>query len=188
MRHNRDDKRFSRPSGHLRCMMANLTNDLITKGRIRTTLPKAKELRRYAEKMITLGKRGTLSARRRAMAFMGSKRAVTSLFAEVAPMYMERSGGYTRVLKIGVRPGDCAPMSIIELVEGKAPAEGASDKPAKKKPAAKKAAPRKAAAKKPVAPKKAAAARKAATKKPVAAKKAAPKKPAAKKTATRKKG
>ncbi len=118
MRHNRDDKRFSRTSGHLRCMMANLTNDLITHGRLRTTTAKAKELRRYAEKMITLGKAGDLASRRRAMAFMRNKKAVTKLFNEVAPSYKSRNGGYTRILKLGFRPGDCAPMSIIELVEG----------------------------------------------------------------------
>jgi large subunit ribosomal protein L17 len=122
VRHNRDDKRFNRDSGHLRCMMANMTNDLILKGRIKTTLPKAKELRRYAERMITLGKNGTVPARRRAMAFMRNKGAVTRLFSDVAPMYKERSGGYTRILKLGVRPGDCAPMSLIELVEGSAEA------------------------------------------------------------------
>jgi large subunit ribosomal protein L17 len=103
-------------------MMANMTNDLILNGRIKTTLPKAKELRRYAERMITLGKNGTVPARRRAMAFMRNKGAVTRLFSDVAPMYKERSGGYTRILKLGVRPGDCAPMSLIELVEGSAEA------------------------------------------------------------------
>ncbi len=116
MRHNRDDKRFSRHSGHLRCMMANMTNALILHGRIKTTTPKAKELRRYVERMITLGKKGSLPARRRAMAFMRNKTAVTKLFNEVAPRYRERNGGYTRILKVGFRPGDCAPMAIIELV------------------------------------------------------------------------
>jgi large subunit ribosomal protein L17 len=103
-------------------MMANMTNDLILNGRIKTTLPKAKELRRYAERMITLGKNGTVPARRRAMAFMRNKGAVTRLFSDVALMYKERNGGYTRILKLGVRPGDCAPMSLIELVEGSAEA------------------------------------------------------------------
>src|SRR3972149_86838 len=116
MRHNRDDKRFSRPLGHLRCMMANLTNSLFESGRKKTTAPKAKELRRYAEKMITLGKAGDVASRRRAMAFMRRKEVVTKLFDEIAPKYKERNGGYTRILKIGYRPGDSAPVSMIELV------------------------------------------------------------------------
>lgn len=159
MRHNRDDKRFSRTSGHLRCMLANMTNDLIINGRIKTTTPKAKLLRRYAERMITLGKKGTLQARRRAMAFMRSKSAVTKLFGDVAEMFSSRPGGYTRILKLGFRPGDAAPMSLIELVgsEEKASAEKAAPKKktAAKKATAKKTAPKKTEAKK-AAPKKAA--------------------------------
>ncbi len=131
MRHNRDEKRFSRTSAQLRSMLANMTNDLIISGRIKTTTPKAKLLRRYAERMITLGKSGSLAARRRAMAFMGNKNAVTKLFGEVAERYIERNGGYTRVLKIGVRHGDCAPMSLIELVESK-PTPSAKPKPSRK--------------------------------------------------------
>ena len=130
MRHNRDKKKFSRHGGHLRCMLANMTNDLIVEGRIKTTTPKAKVLRSYVEKMITLGKAGTVASRRRAMAFMRSKSAVTKLFTEVAPRYTERPGGYTRIMKNGFRDGDCAPMAIIELVEDKV-------KKAKKKPAKK---------------------------------------------------
>jgi large subunit ribosomal protein L17 len=112
-------------------MLAGMTNALIVSGRIKTTTPKAKLLRRHAERMITLGKSGSLSARRRAMAFMRSKSAVTKLFGEVAERYVERNGGYTRVLKIGVRHGDCAPMSLIELVEGKS-TPSAKPKPSKK--------------------------------------------------------
>ena len=124
-------------------MLANMTNDLFQYGRIKTTTPKAKELRRYAERMITLGKDGTLSARRRAMAFLRNKGTVTKLFVDIAPMYKERNGGYTRILKLGVRPGDCAPMSLIELVEGSVePAE-----PTKKGKRAKKATPEKKAKK-----------------------------------------
>ncbi len=117
MRHNRDDKRLSRPTGHLRCMMANLVNSLFEHERIKTTTPKAKLLRRYAEKMITLGKQGTLPARRRAMAFMRNKKMVTKLFEDIAKRYTTRAGGYTRILKLGNRKGDCAPLAIIELVE-----------------------------------------------------------------------
>lgn len=140
MRHNRDEKRFSRSSAHLKAMLANMTNDLIISGRIKTTTPKAKLLRRYAERMVTLGKNGSLSARRRAMAFMRNKGAVTKLFDEVAERYKERSGGYTRVLKVGLRHGDCAPMSLIEFVDAEqAPAEKAKPK---KKLVSKKAAPK----------------------------------------------
>lgn len=134
MRHNRDEKRFDRRPGHLKSMLSNMTNDLVVFGRIKTTTPKAKVLRRYAERMITLGKDGTLAARRRAMAFMRSKEAVTKLFDVVAPQYKERNGGYTRILKLGVRPGDNAAMAFIELVEG------ASKTPVEEKPKAKKAA------------------------------------------------
>ena len=126
MRHNRDEKRFSRSSAHLKAMLANMTNDLVISGRIKTTTPKAKLLRRYAERMVTLGKDGSLSARRRAMAFMRNKGAVTKLFGEVAERYSQRNGGFTRVLKIGLRHGDCAPMSLIEFVEGN---EVPTDKP-----------------------------------------------------------
>ncbi len=175
MRHNRDEKRFDRTSSHLKSMLSNMTNDLVAEGRLKTTTPKAKLLRRYAEKMITLGKDGTLSARRRAMAFMKSKTAVTRLFAEIAPRYKDRNGGYTRILKIGHRPGDNAPMALIELVtdeavvtepkpKKKAPAKkSAAKKPAEKKAAEKKTAEKKTAEKKP-AEKKAAPAKKASEK------------------------
>lgn len=117
-------------------MLSNMTNDLVVFGRIKTTTPKAKVLRRFAERMITLGKDGTVAARRRAMAFMRSKVAVTKLFDEVAPQYKERNGGYTRIIKIGVRPGDNAAMAVIELVEGASKA-AAEEKPKAKKAAAK---------------------------------------------------
>ena len=126
MRHNRDEKRFSRSSAHLKAMLANMTNDLVISGRIKTTTPKAKLLRRSAERMVTLGRDGSLSARRRAMAFMRNKGAVTKLFGEIAERYSQRNGGYTRVLKLGLRHGDCAPMSLIEFVEGK---EAPTEKP-----------------------------------------------------------
>jgi len=183
MRHNKDDKRFSRTGGHLRCMMANMTNSLIEKGRIQTTTPKAKMLRRYVERMITLGKSGSLPARRRAMAFMRSKSVVTRLFTEVAPRYRERSGGYTRILRTGFRAGDSAPMSIIELVEADSEKKAATPRrrtrtASRRRPTAKKAAEgEKAAPRKKAAPKKAGA--KAAGEKGGGEKKKAP----AKKTA-----
>ncbi len=182
MRHNKDDKRFSRTGGHLRCMMSNMTNSLIEKGRIQTTTPKAKLLRRYVERMITLGKSGTLPARRRAMAFMRSKSAVTRLFADVAPRYNERKGGYTRILKTGFRPGDCAPMSIIELVEADAEKKAAPSTrrraaASRRRPAAAKkaeAGEKKAGAAKKKAPVKKAAPKAASEEKAVPKKKAAP--------------
>ncbi len=146
MRHNRDEKRFDRTYSHLKSMLSNMTNDLVVWGRIRTTTPKAKVLRKFAERMITLGKDGSLSARRRAMAFMRNKETVTKLFAEVAPRFKERNGGYTRILKIGQRPGDNASMSIIELVEGPQASE-AKPKAAPKKKAPAKAKPAKTAGK-----------------------------------------
>ncbi|MEK6790795.1 MAG: 50S ribosomal protein L17 [Deltaproteobacteria bacterium] len=131
MRHNRDEKRFDMAVGHLRAVMANMTNDLVLAGRIRTTTPRAKLLRRYAEKMITLGKDGSVHARRRAFAFMRNKIAVTRLFDDVAPQYKERKGGYTRIVKLGARPGDNAHMSFIELVESAKEAKATGTKPAK---------------------------------------------------------
>lgn len=166
MRHNRDEKRFDRTAGHLRCMLSNMTNDLILSGRIKTTTQRAKVLRRYAEKMITLGKDGTVAARRRAMAFMRNKIAVTRLFTDIAPRYKERNGGYTRILKLGDRVGDGASLSFIELVESALKAEPqAKAKKAAAKPKAKAAA--KASAKTPEkAPKKAAPKKEAAEKRP----------------------
>lgn len=172
MRHNRDEKRFDMSPGHLLSVMSNMTCDLVNTGRLRTTTPRAKMLRRYAERMITLGKNGSLAARRRAMSFMRDKTAVTKLFADVAPLFKERNGGYTRILKLGVRPGDNAHMSIIELVESAAKAVEAKVMP-KKTPAKPKTAAKKAAlkdkepktAKKPAAPRKESAVKNAAVKK-----------------------
>ncbi|HBC32189.1 MAG TPA: 50S ribosomal protein L17 [Clostridiales bacterium] len=104
-------------SDHRVAMLRNMTADLITHGRIRTTVTRAKELRRVAERTITLGKRGDLHARRQALAYLYDKDAVYKLFEEVAPKYKDRNGGYTRILRIGPRRGDGAEMAIIELVE-----------------------------------------------------------------------
>lgn len=190
MRHNRDEKRFDRSYSHLKSMLANMTNDLVMYGRIKTTTPKAKVLRSYAEKMITLGKNGSLAARRRAFAFMRNKSAVHKLFTDVAPLFKERNGGYTRILKLGNRPGDNASMSIIELVEGAVAAVAAEPAKPAKKPAARKAkapakakeegADKKAPAKK-AAPKKAAPKKEASEKAEKAPAKRAPRKKAASK-------
>ncbi len=141
MRHNRDEKRFDRPVGHLRCMMANMTNSLVQHGKIRTTLAKAKELRSVAEKMITLGKKGDTASRRRAIAFMRDKDAVTKLFEEVSPKYKDRNGGYTRILRADCRPGDSSMMAILEMVGGEeVKTAGKGKQPSSKKKGSKKAA------------------------------------------------
>ncbi len=101
---------------HWVAMLRNMTADLINNGKLVTTVTRAKELRRVAEKTITLGKRGDLHARRQALAYLYDKNAVYKLFEEVAPKYSDRNGGYTRILKLGPRRGDGAEMAIIELV------------------------------------------------------------------------
>ena len=103
-------------TSHRVAMLRNMTGDLIINGRVVTTVARAKELRRVAERTITLGKRGDLHARRQAAAYLYDKKAVSKLFEEVAPKYKDRNGGYTRILKLGPRRGDGAEMAIIELV------------------------------------------------------------------------
>ena len=99
-----------------RAMLRNMTTSLLKEERIETTLTRAKEVQRLADKMISLGKRGDLHARRQAMAYLFDETVVKKLFDQIAPRYQERTGGYTRILKIGLRRGDSAPMAIIELV------------------------------------------------------------------------
>jgi large subunit ribosomal protein L17 len=117
MRHRKAVKKLSRNASHRKALLRNLVTELLRHGRIKTTLAKAKAMRSPAEKMITLGKRGDLHARRQALSFIQSKDVVHKLFDTIAAKYAERQGGYTRVLKIGRRQGDAAPMAIIELVE-----------------------------------------------------------------------
>jgi large subunit ribosomal protein L17 len=105
-----------RTTEHRKALLRNLVTSLIEKERIRTTLPKAKEARPLAEKMITLAKANTLAARRRALAFVFKEAAVTKLFAEIGPRFAERPGGYTRNVKLDPRSGDGAPMALLELV------------------------------------------------------------------------
>jgi|TARA_R110000796_G_scaffold166192_1_gene283061 large subunit ribosomal protein L17 len=109
-------------------MFANMAVSLLTHEQIKTTLPKAKDLRPYVEKLITLGKRGDLHARRQAISILRDDKIVAKLFGEIAERYKERSGGYTRVLKAGFRYGDAAPVAVIELVERNADAKGAEDR------------------------------------------------------------
>lgn len=115
MRHGVAGRRLGRNSSHKRALMRNLTTSLILHERIQTTDSKAKELRSVVEKMITLGKRGDLHARRLAASFVIGKEAVQKLF-EMAPRYNDTKGGYTRIMKLGRRLGDAAPISIIELI------------------------------------------------------------------------
>src|SRR5207245_8263902 len=117
MRHHRTGKKLGRDSAHRKALYANLTSSLIEHGRIRTTETKAKAVRPYAEKMITLGRDGSIHARRQALAFLRTQEVVHQLFSEVAPRFRDRPGGYTRVVKIGPRQGDAAPMAYLELVD-----------------------------------------------------------------------
>ena len=109
-------RKLGRPTAHRNLMLRNLVTDLLREGRISTTLFRAKEARRMAEKMITLGKRGDLHARRQALSYILDEDVVTKLFDEIAPKYADRNGGYTRILKLGPRTGDNAEMAFIELV------------------------------------------------------------------------
>jgi large subunit ribosomal protein L17 len=115
MRHLNQGRKLSRTSAHRKALFRNLVLALVKHERIKTTDAKAKELRRFADRMVTLGKRGDLASRRLAFAFMQSRDAVKRLFDEIAPRFKERNGGYTRVVKFGFRRGDAAPLSIIEF-------------------------------------------------------------------------
>ncbi|WP_119422213.1 50S ribosomal protein L17 [Desertibaculum subflavum] len=128
MRHRNAGRKLNRDSAHRNAMLANLAVSLITHEQLRTTLPKAKELRPIVEKMITLGKRGNLHARRQALSYLPDKSAVDKLFSALSERYASRAGGYTRVLKAGFRAGDSAAMAVIELVDRDASAKGAADK------------------------------------------------------------
>ncbi len=117
MRHAKSGRKLGRDASHRRALYANLAGSLITHGRIETTEAKAKAVRPYAEKLITLGKRGDLHARRLAMAQLRSNDVVHKLFSDVAPRFAERPGGYTRIVKLGPRQGDAADMALLELVD-----------------------------------------------------------------------
>jgi large subunit ribosomal protein L17 len=117
MRHQRAGRKLGRDSAHRKALYSNLAGALIEHGRIKTTEAKAKEVRPLVEQMITLGKRGDVHAHRQAVAFLRSKAITHKLFAEVAPRFADRPGGYTRVVKLGPRPGDAAPMAYLELVD-----------------------------------------------------------------------
>jgi len=117
MRHRRRARKLGRTSAHRKAMYRNMVTALLEHERIQTTDPKAKELRRVADRMITLGKRGDLHARRQALSVIRSKEVTAKLFDDLAARYRDRPGGYTRVMKLGSRVGDAAPVSIVELVD-----------------------------------------------------------------------
>lgn len=110
------NRKLGRPSDHRMAMLRAMVTYLLEKGRIETTVARAKEVAPLTEKMITLGKKNTLATRRQAMAFITKEAVVANLFAEIAPKYAERNGGYTRIVRIGPRRGDAAEMAIIQLV------------------------------------------------------------------------
>ncbi len=128
MRHRMSGRKLNRTSAHRKSMFANMTASLLLHEQIKTTKPKAKDLRTFVDKMITLGKRGDLHARRQAMSFLRDKEVVSKLFDSLADRYKDRQGGYSRVLAAGYRYGDSAPMAIIELVDRDEDAKGAADK------------------------------------------------------------
>ncbi|MEJ1995949.1 MAG: 50S ribosomal protein L17 [Limibacillus sp.] len=129
MRHGFTGRRFSRSSPHRKAMFANMANALIKHEQIKTTLPKAKDLRRVIDPLITLGKRGDLHARRQAFAQLRDEKMVQKLFDVLGERYKDRNGGYCRVLKAGFRYGDAAPMAIIELVDRDPDAKGLDSGP-----------------------------------------------------------
>ena len=129
MRHRMRRGKLNRDSAHRKAMFANLAAALIKHEQIETTLPKAKALRPVIEKLITLGKRGGLHARRRAISRVGDVAIVDKLFATIGPRYSARSGGYTRIVRAGYRYGDAAPMALIELVDRDPDAKGLDSGP-----------------------------------------------------------
>jgi large subunit ribosomal protein L17 len=199
MRHRVRAHKLSRTSAHRKAMFRNLVTSLLELERVQTTDVKAKEVRRLADRMITLGKRGDLHARRQALAVIRHRHVTAKVFDELAERYRERPGGYTRVIKLGVRRGDAAPIALVELVDGTAgaaaPAKASAAEPAKpaRKPgraaAAAKAKPKAAAE---TAGKRKAPAQKAEKKKApkpqAGGRKAGTRKTAARKTTRRKQG
>ncbi|MBP2310970.1 50S ribosomal protein L17 [Azospirillum soli] len=129
MRHGVSGRKFSKTSSHRKAMFANMANALIKHEQIKTTLPKAKDLRPIAEKLITLGKKGGLANRRLAFAQLRDNDMVSKLFTVLADRYKDRQGGYTRVLKAGFRYGDAAAMAVIELVDRDVDAKGQDSGP-----------------------------------------------------------
>jgi large subunit ribosomal protein L17 len=128
MRHNISGRKLGRTTSERNALFKNLANALISNEQIVSTLPKAKELRSYVDKLITLGKKADLAHRRRAFALLRDEETVSKLFSSLKDRYKDRNGGYTRVLKMGFRKGDNAPMAVIELVDRDVNAKGAKDR------------------------------------------------------------
>jgi len=124
MRHRKVSRKLGRDTEHHKAILRNMVTDLFKHGRVTTTLAKAKELRRVADKMITLAKKGDLASRRRALAFIRDKSIVKKLFTQLREKYLDRAGGYTRIIKVGPRRGDASFMAIVELVEEKLTTKG----------------------------------------------------------------
>ncbi len=129
MRHARSGRKFNRTASHRKAMFASMAVALIKHEQIKTTLPKAKDLRRVVDRLITLGKRGDLHARRQALSTLRDTTIAAKLFDDLGPRYKERQGGYTRVIKAGFRYGDMAPMALIELVDRDPDAKGQDSGP-----------------------------------------------------------
>lgn len=127
MRHGDAHRKFNMPTSQRRALFSNLTCALLTHEQITVTLPRAKELRTFADNMITFGKKGDLNSRRLALAFLRDEEVVAKLFSTLAERYKDRNGGYTRVLKAAIRYGDAAQMAIVELVDRDVKAKGAKD-------------------------------------------------------------
>ncbi len=159
MRHQKNTRKLGRTSQHRSAMLANIVASLIIHKRVKTTLAKAKEARPLAEKLVTLGKTGTLHARRLAIAKIGQRDVVATLFKTIAPGFADRKGGYTRIIKLGPRQSDSAPVAFLEWVDyvvdaaPAAPAEKAEKAPKADKPKAEKAEKADKPAKKEKAPK-----------------------------------
>ena len=144
MRHLKTGRRLNRTPSHRWAMLRNMVTALLRHERIETTDPKAKELRRWADRVISLGKQGSLHARRRALSIVRDKAVVRKLFDTLAPRFKDRPGGYTRIVKVGWRRGDRAPLSVIELMPETAPAK--ADAPSGRQRRGRKTTPRKSAA------------------------------------------
>ncbi len=129
MRHRKSGRKLNRTSSHRKALFMNMAQALIKHEQIITTLPKAKELRAVTDKLITLGKKGGLANRRRALSRLQDEKMVEKLFSELAERYKQRPGGYTRVIRAGFRSGDAAPMAVIELVERNEEARGQDSGP-----------------------------------------------------------
>ncbi len=150
MRHQKAGRKLGRDSSHRKSMLRNMVTSFFGDERIETTDAKAKEVQRLAEKMITLGKRGSLHARRNALTVIKDRKAVKKLFEDIAPRFQDQQGGYTRILKAGHRPGDGAPLSVIELTTKTPFIDKGKEKAKKKASASKSVSKKRGSSKKPL--------------------------------------